>query len=350
MIGGLIGYLLKEYRDRLRPMISITSIGQLKKLADRIDVPDETTEAIRKSFSIIEVSKNENLDVIAQAWDTASDVTQYANEFLELIEKLIQASARKDKADFTETLARCLNSTVIERWIRILLLDELIIPRQVNMELTVQIPVYQSSDDDGCVILGLSKSGTSFGKNFNKAPLAKEKCMRFISIVERLDFDALQIFFNEVKQRMINEKMLAKDVEPVLLRLDNENSRWEFQLFIANLGNTPFLIHPRGIVSIKDANGASYSEPCYLVLIRRNEKKELNRIDTATPLIVRGESDAEVSFITTKTQRQMERGNAMRDAFTSRKAKAQIKFKIEKSGFNRFVNLYSPWVDFIETK
>lgn len=350
MIGGVIGYFLKEYKDRLRPLITITSIGHLKKLADRIDIPEETVNVVNKSFSIVEISKNENLNTISQAWDTANDVTHYADEFIGLIDKLIQASIQKDKTEFTDILARCLNSTAVERWVRILLLDEIIIPQAVNASLPIQIPVYQSSDDDGCVILGLSRSGTSFGKNFNKAPVAKEKCMRFISIIERLDYDALCQFFTEVKQKIINEKMLAKDAEPILLRLDNENSRWEFQLFIANLGKNPFLIHPKGTIYIKDANGASYSEDCYLVLIQRNAKKEIDRIDTITPLIVRGESDAEISFLTTQTQRQMERGNAIRDAFTSEKAKVQIKFEIEKSGFNRYVDLYSPWVNFVETK
>ncbi|WP_322509911.1 hypothetical protein [Anaerolinea sp.] len=349
MLGGVIGYLIKEYRDRLRPMVSITSISALKKLADRVEVPDEVVKATKRSFSIIEVDKNENLDTVYRSWDTANDVVVYADEFLEILDKLIDAANHKERSDVIDLLTVCLTTPTVERWLRLLILNDRVIPQPMTPDLPIQIPVYPSQENEGCVLFGFPKGIAIFGRNFNKDPLLQERCHRFTEIVQRLDYDALSLFFTQVKSQMITEKMLAKDTEPVLLRLDNENSRWEFQVFIANLGKTPFLVYPKGTISIRDANGASYEEDCYLVLIRREEDGTLRRIDTSTPLIVRGESDKEISFITTLTQRQMERGNAIRDAYSSKKARAQVRFRVEKSGFSRFVTIVSPWVDFVET-
>ena len=349
MLGGVIGYLIKEYRDRLRPMISVTDIQVLTKKADPVNVPDEIVEATQKSFSIRELKSSENVDAVRTAYEDVKDLIQYSDQFLETIEKVIASALKNDAIELSNNLAKCLNKVINDRWLRILLGNDHVIPKPSKNDLPIVVSTFYSQGDNGCVLFDFPSASTPFGMNFDKEPLLKDKCMKFVHIVERLDYDAIRIFFESVKQKILNEKMIAKSIQSTLLKLDNQNGRWEFQLFVANLGSTPFLVHPKGFAEVKDAAGAYYAEECYLVLRKYDEKGDLSRVDARTPFIVRGESDAEISFITTKTQGDMDHGDMIRALYNSKakSAKVSIKFNIEKSGFKRFMSAQSPSTEFM---
>jgi len=111
------------------------------------------------------------------------------------------------------------------------------------------------------------------------------------------------------------------------------------QIYIANIGRTPFLINNAAVLKISDESGAKFAEECYMVLLVKNEDGDLVRRDTTSPLVLGSEADVSFSFLTKKVQREMIKGKLFREIYSSGKSNGQLEFSIEKVGFRRHKDL-----------
>jgi len=270
--AALFGYLFREYRDRLRPMVAIIAVGgDFRVNPDRVDIPQELVSKIKPTFYIRTLDPIDTLAEVYAAWDAADDLIQFGDECIQDLEKLVAAAKSHAKDQFTSSFAKFIGNTYFDRWLTRLLATDRLVPAPADPALPVQISTHLADDHDGCIWFDFGAESTFLGERLHKFQIVKQRCQRFVAILERLQFEDLATLFQTMRQELLAELLVARDVASDLRRILDHNSRWEVQVYLANLGSTPFLVQTHARLEVRDETGASFSEDCFLVLRRAGE-------------------------------------------------------------------------------
>ncbi|MGB8216151.1 MAG: hypothetical protein WCE94_02520 [Candidatus Methanoperedens sp.] len=346
-VGGSIGYLLHEYRNRVQPFIAITKVkGDFWNYNADVDVPEDVLVAIKTSFYINKLSSTDKLSEIHESWENAYDVSEYGSELIRLADDVI---ASKQPEDLLTILPKILSNSLYERLIIFLLAKDILKPNPADVKLPMIVPTYTSTQYEGCIELAFPGSPVRFGERFDNLPIVKNKCQSFIDLIEKLDMKGLKEAFREIKRNIQSEILIAKDVEPLLSKnLLDENSTWIIEVYLANLGQNPFLVDKKATLHVYDEmTGAKYNEPCKLLLIHKDDKGKISRNAAESPLVIGKEKDAMFGFVTENVQGKMTRGDAFRDAFNKKNAQCWLEFEVETvSLFSRLKKLKTPKTPF----
>lgn len=347
VVGGGIGYLLHEYRNRVQPFIAITKVkGDFWNYDADVGVPEDVLATIKTSFYINKLSSTDTLSEIYSSWKNAHEVSEYGPELVRLTDQVI---ASKQPEDLLTILPKILSNSLYERLIIYLLARDILKPNPVDVKLPTIVPTYPSPRYEGCIELDFPGSTVPFGERFNNLPVVKNKCQSFIDLVEKLDMKGLKEAFREIKRNIQSEILIAKDVEPFLRKnLLDENSNWIIEVYLANLGPNPFLIDKKAILHVYDeTTGARYNEPCNLILIHKDDKGKISINLAESPLVIGREKDAMFGHVTENVQGKMKRGEAFRDAFNKKNAQCWLEFEVETvSLFSRLKKLKTPRAPF----
>lgn len=349
IIAGIAGYSIREFRYRMRPLVSITRVeGNIRRNPDRVNVPEQIVEKLQKSFSVTKLASRDTLSEVFSAWDEADDLVIFGEDTVSLLDQLIASCNKLDKDAFIPAFSKLLLNKAADRWLTTLIALDRIVPTLPNQDLPILISTYPSSDNGGCIWFDFGPVSTYMGTQLDQNQVRSNKVTRFATLIEHLDFEALAQCFQTARREIMADLLIARDAAPDLKQLLNDNSRWGFQVYLANLGKTPFLVQTTAEVNVHDETGASFDEPCHLVLRITDNEGGTSRKTAESPLVIRSESDATFLFLTTKTQGSMTRGKAFRDAFTSEEAQCLLLFQVEKPGFRRFARITTPEVKFRE--
>ncbi len=343
--AGIAGFLFREYRNRIRPFIAITKVeGDFREGSTRVEIPISLLNALNEAVYMNKLSANERLNEVFQTWTEARELIRRGPEFLSLLDSAISAADAIQPQDVQKALERMLNNEAFDRWICYLFSMNVVAAPDVNKDLPIAIHMYPSDQRDGCVILDFPKSPVWFGTGFDKYQIKKQKCQPFLDLVVRLDLIGLTKVFHPIKRAMEKEIGIAKDIEPVVRKLLEENSTWEIEIYLASLGPNPFLVDTDAMLRVRDETGARYDENCGLTLIDGDGKIH----GTTSPLVVGREKDVKFAYFTTNVQGKMKRGQAFREAFSSNSAKCWVEFGVQKTGIVRRSRLSTPKVPFRE--
>jgi len=351
LIGGALGYAFREYINRAKPFTAIMKVGgDFRAGRTVVDIPKEVPLTLEAAFYINRLDLTDTLDDVWKSWNDSENIVREAGNLLSLIDQVIRSTSTQDKDALLSSLSKIISRRDYERWIMILIgKGKLNIPA-VDEDLPVVVPSRYAPDSEGCVWIAFPGAPTTFGFSFEKNPMLRDMCQPFIALIERLDMEALNKVFRQIKEHVKAELMIAKDVGPKLEQIHDENSRWEVQIYMANLGKSPLLVGTEGTLHVKDETGARFEENCMLVLLLKDDDGSVKRVKTESPLVLQSESSAQFAYFTNSTQKDMNRGKAFRGAFSSDPGKSWaqcwVEFGIQKVGIIRHKKLRTPKVPF----
>jgi hypothetical protein len=130
----------------------------------------------------------------------------------------------------------------------------------------------------GTFSVGFPGRGIRFGSNLNEFSLYKTGIAAFLELVQRMELLKLGAVLDQLSSKVSNDVMVSKDVVSPLQSIV-DNSQLSIQIYLANLGSTPFLVQRQGVLEIVDRNGGKYTEPCSLVLVQEGTDGNRERFE-----------------------------------------------------------------------
>ncbi len=338
--AAILGYLFREYRNRVKPFLLIQNIeGNFTKTTESVKIPDSIILLLEKSRFINKLNKNDSLINIRDSYKYISSIEIVSKEIIEKMNNLIVSLEESNLELSKRNLSELLVYRMFESWlIRLLASDELNIKSSTDESPEI-IPVFSSDEFNGSIWFAFPENSVQFGNAFNTHIILKSKCEPFIEIVKKFDIPQLLNVIKDVFTIIKKEIEISKELYPQLEDIMNQNGRWEFRMYLANLGKHPFLIEKKATLHILDDNGGKYNEECYLVSLAKDDKGNTLRTDAKFPLIVGSEKNVEFSFFTFNTQGQMKKGSIIRQIFNDGSGKCFISLGVNKPGIIKHSNI-----------
>ncbi|HBG78283.1 MAG TPA: hypothetical protein DDW84_05475 [Phycisphaerales bacterium] len=327
--GAVLGYAFREYRNRVRPFFQITRItGDTIKRSDMVDVSKETSDKLKSTFYLDELTMNDHLGDVADVHERARQVRDWWPEDGPAVDRVL-ASNTDDELCHALTLALKFRS--IEKWLLTLLASDKLHVLVGTTRGVPKIAVEEDEDDEGQVWFMFPNKAVSFGNHLKNAAI-RAKCQPFIDAVKTLDHSAIKTTFTRFKELAEAEYRTSMECLPEIKNLFDTNSRWCFYCYLANLNDTPIIIQTQACLHIRDKTGVRYEEDCYIALLKAGKDGDMNLTDTKTPLVVPAGKDVQFALITTNTQIRMKRGTAVRECFERKESKCHATVKIQRVG------------------
>ncbi len=235
LLGGVVGYALREYLNRVNPLLEIIEIESRTKNSEEVRVDATTVDTLRDSFYIEEIKPGTNLGSVFQAWDRCDDLQKFWPETKEELEAVIQASSLED---FKTKLGLIVSRRYFGRW-----MTKLIINNHLDFQVTSAIEespeqVHTWHDDEGQVWFDLPPSGPAFATKLNH-PALRDKHLPFFTAISRLHRPGIIAAFKRFIEILDADYEKALKCTDVLKRLHDENGRWGTKCFIANTSHSP---------------------------------------------------------------------------------------------------------------
>lgn len=349
IIAGVVGYFFREYRQRAKPFLAITRVaGEVRAAEELVDLPDTIVDPLKKAVLINRLNPIQRLDEVQNATSQASILNDSHSDIRQLVDQALEAARGEDTLKAQSSLAALLSNNAFEICILTLIAgDRLKIP-QVDEDVPSLIQTYPSQEHGGSIYIAFPGAAVNFGTGFTEQEILREKCRPFVRLIEVMDLEALHGVISAARAIIESELTLIKEVLPLLNDLLQDNSRWEIEVYLANLGKNAFLVSTQAHLRVQDDIGARYDEVCRLSLLDQDEEGERISRLVESPLIVKGESSTNFCYFTSSVQREMKRGAAFREAFVSGKAECWVEFQIEKVGLVRRKEVLTPRVEFTE--
>lgn len=347
LVAGLGGYLAREWQMRARPFPAILAIeGDFRRGSTVVTVPSEVTDALGRARWVTRLGPQATLDQVHKTWGEARELAEAGPALEAALAAAVEVCRAGDRSTLQRILARLLANRLAERLILYLIATDTVTAPECGEDETV-VPVWSSHEHEGSVWIGFPEDSVNFGGRFDSNPLIRERCGRFVALIQRMDCDGLARVCDGLRSVLQGETVLANRVPAPLRRLLDENSFWEIRLYLANMGRHPLLVQRRARLLVTDRTGARFDEPCELVRVVRDDEGEIRARRVALgPLVLPAGEIAEFSFFTERPQREMENGQAFRVAFESGGAICRVVYDVETVGLFRRRTLSTPAVPF----
>lgn len=334
-VTGVLGYIVKEWQNHWRPLTSVLCFnGNFNNPTIIVELPNEIIDKLNDAIFINKLNKKESLPNITKTINEGKAIIDEIPKMNLIIDDCIEAiktnGTNKTILDELSDLFQLQTIDYIVNQIIFYNQNEIITP---ELEIKEIITPTLSNYNEGCYTFNVPGKPFGVGAQINKEPLIHEMYKPFIRTIACVYRPGIMSFLEFLKKKVNKELLLANAILPKLEELRNANSSWEVDLYIANLKRTPILIDKTIILHVKDSTGASFYEDC--MLISKKEEDETNIKVSECPIILSSGNQGVFSFVTKKTQGEMTRGNAFRDAFNSHNAYASINFSIIGVGIKR---------------
>jgi len=334
IVAAILGYAFREFRNRARPFFHITKVdGTIIRKSDRVPVTEEIRKNLETSFYIGNLSPSPELGVIGTTWNSADDVKQYWPDVENKIRETLTAASGEN---FITRLSEAFNMRFFEKMLlTCLVVDKITVNHKLTSDAPEVIPIYDEEEYEGSVWICFPERARQFGNHF-KVPAIRAKCQPFLNAIQQFDKDAIISVLNCFLAVMHREYQTALRVEQPLHDIRNENSRWVFYAYFANLGSYPVIIHRDARLVVQDPASKPFKEGCYLAVL-----KEDSICDTDTPVVVKPGDDASICFITNNIQKEMPLGTAIRESYNRGQAYCRIHIKVTKIGLLKTQGVWS---------
>lgn len=346
IVGAVLGYAFREYRNRARPFFQLTELGgDLLKRSDQTQIEESLSHSLSSTFYIKGLDAKSTVGEVWDCWDRADDVERRWPEVRDKLDKIL-ASTSDDALMYS--FPDLFDLKYFERWMMLILVADRITFSKIPKQSVIRIKVFQSEDNKGSVWFAFPTKTVSFGNNFSE-PAIGSKCTPFVNSIKYLHRDLIFSILRQYKDIMEEEHKAALSTIHDLKAISDAHSRWSFSSYFANLSSAPIVIENDGEVLVHDKTTKfKLRERCYLANLQLKEGKS-SIVDTNKPIVIRGGADAEFVFITRKTQTEMTLGSHLRTVFESGTARVKVSFPIRKVGLLKRQRFVSPGFKFEET-
>lgn len=356
---GVLGYSYNAFRNRIRPFVSLKGIsGDIRRTEQQIDVPESIVTRLQSCIHLPRgISSKESIRQLALLQDKVNVLHDFGEELVRQIGDLEKALTANDRISFLNKVDEILTKRLVGDFIISMSFIEELVPQsgeESNLDPLIEYE-YNAESNGGCFWVAVPGKNTwRFGDSLGGFSIAKGRLENFLRALRDFRAPAVGPFLLRLKNRLDAEVRVATAIQSDLSTLLDVHSRWEFLLNVANLGQYPFLIGSAGNCNceVKDASTKAVNiESTNLVLVTRGESNDILRNEAPHPVVIAPGTSCEISFITTKTQREMARGAGLRELFDSGSgAKCRVSFAIEKPGFFQKKVIHTSWVPFAGSK
>lgn len=334
--AAAVGYAIREYQNRVTPFFHVTEVdgGTLQDL-QIVQIDQNLQNLLSTSAVLPKLLPANPLVKVNEARKRALRIQKGWPEVRQALDAVVTAFPTAGDEDLCAALDVLFASRLFEDWLRRLLGGNRVNPPDVPEGLPNVIQIHESEEKRGSIWVdypGIAIQPRQFGKGMQE-PVIRTRWRPFIDALKALHRPSVEDLLGQFRNAMEVEFQTALQAAPLLEDIVDNHSRWRFDLFFANLSSSPVMIRRIAkLVVIDGATGARYPENCRLLLLERTAEK-VTRIDRGVPLLLRGQSDREFSYVTIKTQGQMEAGDSLRDAFNEGRATYQLEIQVLKTGF-----------------
>jgi hypothetical protein len=352
VIAGSVGYFLREWLSRSKPFIAITGIeGDAKRGGARIEVPEKIVKALEQSQIQPRLSQRSRLPDIDDTLAAANDVRNQAQDLIDTARKFKLAAAANDQSAAQSALAELMLDEEFDLWACILIGERAVSVPPYDPMVPVVIDCSEEPNArGGAFAIGFPGRSFRFGSSLNDYALYKSGVAALVELVKRMELSKLSAVLDGIAQQLSQEISIARDIAPGLQEIIDKNSQWSIQIYVANLGKSPFLVQTSATMEIIDRSGAKYSEHCSLLIFEDGPNVERSRIKATSPLVVKAESDVTFEFVTNSTQSEMVAGDAVRALYKAKSASVHMSFSIDRPGLIRTKVLRSERVNFSDAQ
>ncbi len=354
LASGVIGFFLREYGNRVKPFISVLKVeGDLR---DRR--PDESTSAEvialgKQIYDLTaeELTENSDSDELDSLYREAKQIVNNGQSFISGVDQFILLKEAGNTSESINAIIKILENSTFENWIICsAMIASYRIPK-ANGQNSEEVEIYeeQNIDEGTFVVKYREKAGATFGKGTTKSKLIKDLCAKFLDLVKKEDVNGLGFVLAKVKDLVQRALPIATQLSEKIKAIQNNQSRWGVQIFIANLSKNPVLINQGAILHIEDAKGARYQLECKLVIFKKDKGGDDGKYTSDGPFVHQAQSSSKIEFCTRLTQEQLkENGPILRAIFDSCTAKCWVKFSVQRVGLFRQQFVRTKKIDFRE--
>jgi len=331
---GILGYALREWQNHFRPFIKTVSFeGDYFFGSSVVDLKKEICDKLVTAFYLNKLDYKSSLEDIQTAKNRAKSIRQNAPTIIKIIEEL-KLTIKRNDTDLVvfKQLQELFEVDDVDYFIGSLLLKGKVKISNSNQNKTSTVELTESANNNGCFVLSFDGELFGIGVNFNEDNLYKEIFRPLVKIIMAFDRECILDFINSLKLNLNEELEIANNVFDHLDKLINESSRWETELYIANLKKTPILLGNRAIMHVQDKTGAEFHEACILALHENDNDGNIIKRKSKIPIIIPDGEHISCCFFTEKTQNEMDRGSDFRNAFVHGEAKAWLELTIDGVG------------------
>lgn len=345
LIGAVLGYIYREYRNKVQPFFQITKIdGAVNRRSDLVAIEKSVADRLLGSQILLKIStirEKAFLGEIFDVWDRADDLQRHWPTVDEAIEEVLQASG-DDK--FIGALGNLVMSPYFDYWIiNGLAIDK--IPRpSVTTSRPAKIPIVDSKHDPNKVWICIPGKNFLFGRQLSE-PAVRGKVTPLLDAISRVDKEPIRETLTAFRELLAPEFGRAEAVAPKLKEVIDHSSLWMFYIFLANVSNYPIVIETTGRLLVRDGD-IKFKEETYMAINQSDGTAVVSWADANTPLVVRPGSDVSFAMITKNRQQDMRRGGAFREAFDKGKASMKIRLRIQRVGLVKRQWFSSQWIPF----
>jgi hypothetical protein len=331
LLGGLAGYAIREFQNRITPFFQIYSIaGGSVAGWERVDVDIDIRTQIEDTFYIKPLDKNEPYLEVFKCWDRADDVKQLWPKVRSLVDDVLGA----DEQGLEEALYHLLDSAWFDRWFTILTARSDLTFPTADQEAEKKTSVFidpQEQEKNGTIWISTPYGATSFAQQMNN-PAMHQRLLPFVQCVERLEADKIKTVLTNFKQTLETEYQVALKVSTSLKEVVDSYSRWMFKLAFTNLSNSPTVIEKQAEIVVTDTKTKTkYPMECALAkLTVQKDGVQVKHSDA--PISVRAGETIEFAVVTTEAQREMDLGTDIRNVFNRRSGTCQLSLHIQRPG------------------
>jgi len=352
ILAGVIGYFINGWLTKTRPFVSvIQTSGASRRVGSKVQVPDRAVKSSEQSNLCNGLSNSSRLKDAMDALATTKKIEDRAQEVIDLIDAFTAAVNGIELSAAQGLLEELMLDEDFDNWACTLMGERIITVPTFDVTVTRLIELSEESQTrDGCFGIGFPRNTLRFGSGLNKLTLYKTTVRAFVELVCRLEYQKIAEVLAAAKTELGKELSLARDISPQLQEIANKNSQWSLRLYVANLGNAPFLVQTEADLEIKDQSGACYGVTCYLILLKKNQDGELRRVKAETPLAIQSQRDETFGFVTNKTQQELKEGGTIRAMFKSGSAQCRVRFTVERPGQFRKQVVTSTWTKFVDAR
>lgn len=355
IITFFAGIITRDRIIQLQPFIEIVEFeSSIREKYIKIKIPREVASTSRKSIYIRDLYANDILGNLDDAYSNVKEIRNNAEIYLQNIENCLKA-LKRDQSDISivDHLAKCCGGIFISLYIiKLLQANKLKAKLTINKKKEmVKVPIIESKDREGCVIIAFPGQNKKFGYNFDEI-YYKKLVQSFIEIISYLDKKALILCLisleNSLKDDLNKSNAIFREIGDII---DNY-SRVGTIVFLANMSNYPLIIMKDGILHFEDEKDKSvFQENCFLVQLEVDKEGNKIRNDINSPLAVEGGQTGTFEFLTSRKYIDMgRRGKAIKAAYVeeSEAVKAKLQFKIKRPGLLKTVEktINTPWAIF----
>jgi hypothetical protein len=336
----LFGAFLTRWWNRARPLVLLHGFTGIIAKKQKVDCPPELEALTDLSWHVPRFSKGQNsVGDISNAVDIASVVGRRYEAAQELLAKIIERlRSAATPAEITSALREAMaNWSISDALDNALLLEDIVVAPIDMQNLTAQISIYESEDDDGCFRIAWKGATTKFSGDLKGKPYKSVLLKPFLDSIRYLHKSSLLTTFSALPPLIEKQIKLHQKTLGLTKPIAEQNGRWAGKMLIANYGSAPMLIWPDARLHVKHKQSkARFVVNCYMA----KEFDQSPKLRDIEGLVVLGPGEKVWCWaITREVQGGIKDGAVLRTHYLQKDAVSNIRLHITRRG--------SFWTDYI---